>query len=555
MKLKRVTAVPVAALLAATLGLTACSASGPNASGGSSGKNAILTIGREGNTVFARNFNPFSPNALSGTTTAIYEPLVVYTPTNGQFHPWLAASWKFGAAAKSLTFTLRHGVKWSDGKPFTAQDVVYTFKLLKDDFAGGGFPYVSSVAATGDYSVTFEFSESFAPALGQVGQQVIVPQHIWSTVPDPTKYTNPNPVGTGPFTQVAEFQSQVYQLDKNPHYWQAGKPYFQGIRYPAYAGNDQVDAALVQGDIDWGDIYVPNVQKTYAAKNPHFTYWFSPTGYSVPLVLNTTMAPFNDPVVRKAMSLAINRSADVQSVYGNYVSTSNDTGLDPQSMKAWLDSSLLASGDWTKQDVAQANQMLDAAGYKRGSNGIRKTPAGVPMKYTIETGSTSTDFVASAQNIARNLAAIGVTLTVVPKDWNAVISDVSLGHFQLAHMFGDLGPTPYDFYNFTMSCKTVVPVGKDTTENWGRYCDPAATKLLTQFAAATDPAAQKSISDELQKAFIKDAPVIPLYTAPDWGEFNTTRFTGFPSAANPYATGQSRYPGAVIVLTTVRPKK
>jgi peptide/nickel transport system substrate-binding protein len=471
----------------------------------------------------------------------------------GSSPPGSLTAWTFGTDAKSLTFTLRHGVKWSDGTPFTAKDVVFTFQLLKKDFAGGGFPYVASVMANGDYSVTFSFSESFAPALGQIGQQVIVPQHIWSKVSDPTKYTNPNPVGTGPFTQVVTFQSQVYELDRNPHYWQKGKPFFDGIRYPAYAGNDQVDEALVQGDIDWSDVYIPNVATVYAAKSPNYQYWFSPTGYSVPLVLNTTMAPFNDPVVRKAMSMAINRTADVQAVYGNYVSVSNATGIDPHS--TWFDSAALSPFDWTKLNVAKANQMLTAAGYKMGPGGVRTTPSGAKMQYTIETGSTSTDFVASAQNIARDLQAIGIDLTVTPKDWNAVISDVSLGHFQLAHMYGDLGPTPYDFYNFTMSCNTVVPVGKETPLNWGRYCDKHATKLLAEFAAATDPATQKTIADELQKAFVTDAPVIPLYTAPDWGEFNSTKFTGFPAASDPYATGQSRYPGAVLILTTVRPKK
>lgn len=552
MRTRRARAACMAAALAAVLTLAACSASGGGGGSTAASGKTILTIGREGNTIFARNFNPFSPNAVPGTTTAIYEPMVVYTPTNEKFTPWLATSWTFGPAAKSLTFKLRQGVSWSDGKPFTAQDVVFTFQLLKKDFAGGGFPYVASVVANGDYSVTFTFSQPFAPALGQVGQQVIVPEHIWSTIANPAKYTNPNPVGTGPFTQVASFQSQVYELDKNPHYWQPGKPYFDGIRYPAYAGNDQVDEALVQGDIDWGDIYVPNVQKVYADKNPNYTYWFSPTGYTVPLVLNTTMAPFNDPVVRKAISMAINRTADVQQVYGNYVSTSNATGLDPHS--SWFDSAALSPLDWTKQNVAEANQMLDAAGYKMGAGGVRTTPAGAKMQYTIETGSTSTDFVASAQNIARDVAAIGIDLTVVPKDWNAVISDVDLGHFQLAHMFGDLGPTPYDFYNFTMSCATVVPVGQEATENWGRFCDKHATQLLAQFAAATDPAVQKSIADQLQQVFVADAPVIPLFTAPDWGEFNTTRFTSFPSAADPYATGQSRYPGAVIILTSVKPK-
>jgi peptide/nickel transport system substrate-binding protein len=259
--------------------------------------------------------------------------------------------------------------------------------------------------------------------------------------------------------------------------------------------------------------------------------------------------------VRKAMSMAIDRKADVESVYGNYVSTSNSTGLDQTSMKAWYDPTISSANPWTNEDVTQANHMLDSAGYKRGSGGVRTTPSGAKMAYTLETGSTSTDFVASAQNIARGLKAIGVKLTVTPKDWNAVISDVSLGHFQLAHMYGDAGPTPYDFYNFTMSCDTVVPVGKDTTLNWDRYCDKHATQLLSRFAAATDPSTQKSLANQLQQAFASDAPIIPLFTAPDWGEFNTTRFTGFPSAKNPYATGQSRYPGAVIVLTTVKPKK
>jgi peptide/nickel transport system substrate-binding protein len=121
-------------------------------------------------------------------------------------------------------------------------------------------------------------------------------------------------------------------------------------------------------------------------------------------------------------------------------------------------------------------------------------------------------------------------------------------------MFEQVATTPYTFFNFYMSCDNIVPEGKVALQNWGRYCDPTATKLLAQFAAASDPAQQKQIADELQTEFAKTAPVVPLFVQPDWGEFNTTRFTGFPSASNPYATGQTRYPGAVIVLTTVKPK-
>jgi peptide/nickel transport system substrate-binding protein len=197
--------------------------------------------------------------------------------------------------------------------------------------------------------------------------------------------------------------------------------------------------------------------------------------------------------------------------------------------------------------------MLTAAGYKMGPNGVRLMPDGKPMSFTIETGSTSADYVQSSQIVTADEAKIGVKLTVTPKGWSTVLSDVQLGSFQVALMSESLGTTPYSFYDFSMGCENVVPVGKTATENWGRFCDQKATSLLTQFAAATTQAAQTQIADQLETIFAADAPVIPLFTQPDWGEFDTARFTGFPSASNPYATGQTRYPGAVIVLTTIKP--
>jgi peptide/nickel transport system substrate-binding protein len=503
-------------------------------------------------TIYTRNFNPFSPSANLGTTTAIYEPLVVYTPTNGKYTPWLATSWSWNSGSTQLTFNLRHGVKWSDGKLFTAADVASTFQILKKHFGGGGFPYVKSVVATGPYVVTFTFSMPFSPALGQVGQQVIAPEHIWSKVPNPVKFTNPSPVGTGPFTQITSFAPQAYVLGRNPHYWQPGKPHFAGIRYPAYSPESE-NEAIVQGSVDWGDAYIPNVQKTYADKNPADNhYWFAKTGGTIPLVFNTTIAPLNNVTVRKAISLAINREANVESVYGSYTATGNSTGLSPTSN--WFDSSVASSDDWTTQNVAKANAMLDAAGFKRGANGIRVSPSGKPLTFTLETGSTSSDYVQSSQNVAADVKKIGINLVVTPKAWNTVISDVELGHFQVAHMFEQLGTTPYTFYDFYMSCDNVVKVGKTALQNYGRFCDPTATKLLAKFAAANTQPAQQSIANQLQAEFAKVAPVVPLFTQPDWGEFNTARFTGFPSASDPYATGQTRYPGAVLVLTTIRPK-
>jgi peptide/nickel transport system substrate-binding protein len=503
-------------------------------------------------TIYTRNFNPFSPDADLGTLTAIYEPLVVYTPTNGIYHPWLATSWTWGPNATTLTFNLRHGVEWNDGKPFTSADVVSTFAILKKYFAGGGFPYVSNVQALNTYQVKFTFNKPFSPALGEVGQQVIAPAHIWSKIANPVKFTNPNPVGTGPFSEITSFAPQAYVLGRNPHYWQKGKPYFAGIRYPAYSPQSE-NEAIIQGTVDWGDGYIPNVQKTYIDRDPKdFHYFFAKTGGTIPLVFNTTISPLNNVVVRKAISLAINRQANVDSVYGTYTAVGNSTGLSPT--WTWFDPAIAAADNWTTQNDAEADSMLTKAGFKMGPNGVRLTPSGQPMEYTLETGSTSADYVQSSQNVAADVAKIGIKITVTPKAWNTVISDVELGHFQIAHMFEQIGTTPYTFYNFYTSCNNIVKIGQVATQNWGRYCDPVMTKLLNQFAAATDPKQQQQIADEMQTEFAKTAPVVPLFTQPDWGEFDTARFTGFPSPSDPYATGQTRYTGAVIVLTTIKPR-
>src|SRR5262249_29970569 len=151
--------------------------------------------------------------------------------------------YKWSDDNKTLTFTLQNNVKWSDGQPFTAKDVAFTFNLFKNKpgLQGAGLvamagdnAYVESVTATDDTTVVFNFKQVFTPGLYDIIGQMIVPEHTWKDVADPSKFTNDNPVGTGPFTQVVNFQSQAYQVDKNPNYWQPGKPYFQSIRMLAF---------------------------------------------------------------------------------------------------------------------------------------------------------------------------------------------------------------------------------------------------------------------------------------------------------------------------------
>jgi peptide/nickel transport system substrate-binding protein len=186
---------------AASLALGACS--GGNASGANASKGALLTIPREDMGTFTRNFNPFSPNALPMTQQAIYERMFVYNPVKGEAVPWLAKSWETSADGRTVTFRLDPAAKWSDGQPLTADDVAYTFALQKRVM--GGFDYLANAKAADAHTVRFTLSTPFSPALYELGQQVIVPKHVWEKVKDPAKETNPTPVGSGPYTTVAAF--------------------------------------------------------------------------------------------------------------------------------------------------------------------------------------------------------------------------------------------------------------------------------------------------------------------------------------------------------------
>src|SRR5579885_1982031 len=151
------------------------------------------------------NCNPFLPGeSLTGTQGMIYETLLFFNQMQGgKITPWLATGYRFSSDATSLTFTLRSGVKWSDGQDFTSADVVFTLTLLKRypvlDTAGL-WKVITSVSAPDKQTVVVTFNQPSVPILWPLaGQTFIVPEHLWKNVADPTTYDNPRPVGTGPF--------------------------------------------------------------------------------------------------------------------------------------------------------------------------------------------------------------------------------------------------------------------------------------------------------------------------------------------------------------------
>ncbi|XXY45069.1 ABC transporter substrate-binding protein [Sorangium sp. So ce269] len=519
----------------------------------------MVTISREQQASWVRNFNPLlSEGSVRFPTLAgIYEPMLVFNTMKGEYTPWLATKYAWSDGNKKLTFTTRPGVKWSDGQAFSAKDVVFTFELLKKHPAldlSGVWKFVESVKAADDATVEFALKRPYVPGLSYIGHQPIVPEHKWKDVADPVTFSNENPVATGPFTEVKVFQNQVYELGKNPNYWQAGKPAVDGLRFPAYPGNDQVSLAIINGEVDWAGAFVPEIEKVYVAKDPaNHHYWFPLVGGMATLYPNSTKKPFDDVRVRKAISMGIDREQIVKIAANNYTQPADATGLD-DSYERWRNPKAVAAGDWVKLDLAKAKQLLDEAGYTAGPDGIR-VKDGKPLRFEINVVTGWSDWVRAVQIITQNLKQLGVDASLKAYDFSAFFEALQKGTFDMSMGWTTVEPTPYNYYRELMSAELVKPVGESSARNWHRYGDKEADKLLQQFESATELAEQKRILDELQMLYAQNAPVLPLFKNPSWGEYNTKRFTGFPTRENPYAKlSPNNPPEYLLVLTELRPK-
>ena len=535
----------------------------------------LLTIPREDTGTFIRNFNPFTTNSAPMTGQAIYEPLLIVNPLSGEVTPWLADSWAMSDGATALTFYLRPGVTWSDGRPLVAKDVVTTFAVHRA--VTGGYDYLDSVTVNNATAVTLTFTRPYSVALQELGSQLIAPDHVWSAISEPAKYPNPDPVATGPFTKVTSFQTQSFDLMPNPTYWGSnhqgddasasgddptGTPStghtadhtsLPGIRMLAFAGNDSANLAAVSGDVDWAPQYMADIQTAYIDKDPaHRHYWFPGADSTIQWTLNTTKAPYNDPAFRKALSQAIDRKTICATGMSGYAQPADPTGLG-EGFRAWKDPAVAALPLCT-YDKAAATAALDAAGYRLGADSSRMDLNGKPLALTIQVGSTSSDWLSVARIIVQNLADIGISATVDSPDWTEVTAALETGTFETAVCWSSLGATPYTYYEATMSTQKVKPIGTHALENYHRFGDEQATALLGQLAATTDQARQIEICHQIQQRYADQLPVIPLFPGPVWGAYTDEHFTGWPSQDNPYASLSTRAATTVLVLNSLRPR-
>jgi peptide/nickel transport system substrate-binding protein len=524
-----------------------------------------LNVSMEQQSTWVRNFNPFSPDTRMNSNTMMYEPLMVYNKTVGKLVPWLATEYAWNSDNTVLTFKLRPDVKWSDGQAFSAKDVVFTFDLVKKFPAlvtGLGNVMqdtIESVTAPDESSIAFKFKVVNTPVLYVLANQFIVPEHIWKDVSDPVTFTNEKPVATGPFTEVTKFEDQIYVVEKNPYYWMPGKPAFQGLRFPACPGNDQCNMMLVNDELDWTGNFIPDIEKTYVSKNPENFHYYFVGGDAVMLYINPALKPFDKPEVRKAISMGIDRKMMVNVAMYDYIGPSDATGLSDE-YKDWKNPKAVEAGStWINYDPKAANDLLDKAGLKRGADGLRIGPDGKTMTYKLIVPNGWTDWISDCQIIAQNMKDLGITINIETPEQNSWQEVVFAGKHEWSLGWPSGGATPYGFYRSQMSKGTAQPVGETAGENWDRYVSADADKLLDEFAKTSDLAKQKEIMNEIQMVFVNEAPALPLYPQIDWYEYNTARFSGWPSKDNPYAPGTPfaapvNMESPLLVVTGITPK-
>lgn len=538
-----------------TVVLSACGNGGSASKGAVHHKNSVTLVANQAGDL-VRNFNPFSGSVITGTQGLIYETLLFFNRADDTIHPWLASSYEFSTDATQVTFHLRTDVTWSDGKPFTSADVKFTLDLLakySDLDLNGIDPFVKSVTTPDQYTVQVALTQPWSPILWYLGGQTwMISQHEWSQVKgDPAQFADENPIGTGPYT-VGSFTPQLLVLNKNPHFWQPGKPAVDQVRFPAFSSNSSSELVLNTNGIDWNSQYTPDIQKTYVNRDPaHHHYWFSPSDV-VFLYLNLKKAPFNLLPVRQAISDAINRDRIYKVSESGYEPVTSPTGLVLPSSQAYLDPQY-ANLKFTV-NTSEANTLLQGAGFTKGSDGFYADKSGKKIAFSINVPDGYSDWITSCQFMADDLKAIGMDVTVNTISYDTYYNDMQVGSFDTSMWGTNPGPSPYYIFDTLLRSTDSANIGQQASSNFERWEDPTTDKLLNDYATSNDPSVQKQAIFGLEKIMVEQLPSIPLVNEPYWYEYNTTYWVGWPDQQNPYAE-PSPYtaPDNEIVLLHLQP--
>ncbi|WP_461110127.1 ABC transporter substrate-binding protein [Streptomyces calidiresistens] len=528
---------------AAMLVTTGCSGGSSNGGGGEGGGNTpadtlVVYTGQAGD--YQSNFNPYSHSVIEGPGT-IFEPLFYFNQAaDADPVPRLGTDYSWNEDGTELSITVREGVTWSDGEPFTADDVVFTLDLIADNPAINGTGFDGRAERVSDTELLVRFDEpAFLEGPQVLGRIWIVPEHLWGDIGDPATDTVPEPVGTGPF-RLKEFRPQAFTLEANPHY-RDGEPELKQVRFVALSGNQAGADALAAGTVDWQTGPVPdihNVEDNY----PGYRSITVPLNQIVLMTCSDEelgcTGPQTDPAVRKAIHHALDRTQINSLAFEDTASEISPgfalIGRDGAVISDDLENRVVPM----EPDTAAAEALLEEAGWERGGDGVR-TRNGERLELSVGVVTGWTDYITAVDVIGRQLAPLGIDLSIRQSSWNEWSDSRGQGTYQLLidSLYQGPAPDPYYLYGYFFHSENTAPVGEVAQPNFARYADPEVDAALDELKR-TDPAdtaARQPLLDTVQAAIEEDMPYIPVLTGGTTSQYNAAKFEGWPTEDDLYA--------------------
>jgi peptide/nickel transport system substrate-binding protein len=534
----------IAAAVAIVLAAAACGSSSGN--GGAVKEGGVFRLGSNSTIDSLNPFVAVESDAYS-TFEYIYPELVQFN-TKVQFVADFARTWQQSPDGLTWTFHTQPNAKWSDGKPLTAADVAWTYTTIlkyKNGAAANSAGYVAhmkSATAPNATTVVLTYKRPVANVLSQVQQVPILPEHVWAKYATGngkalTRFSNSAPiVSGGPFILDKYTPKQIALFKRNPSFY-GPKPHIDGFGLQFFGTTDAMITALKSNQLDGVEVPVPPTSVA-TLKAAHFVVVSTPSVTFDDFIINSN--PQQDPshrellnpLLRQAFDYAIDRQAIVKTSLLGY-GTPGSSIIGP------------ATGHWYNPaikpppfDLAKANQLLDQAGYKMGSNGLR-VANGHPMSYTaiIPDDLANSYEQRSFQIIQGDFKKIGVKLNEKTLDPSAAYDAI------LANNYKNFEISLWDWYplpdpDFMLS---VLTCGSWNVWNDTGYCSKAYDGLYQAQSAAISPAKRQQIIYQMQQ-MVASQRMYLVIDYPDSIEAHSPAWTDLPLVADSSFSSMSKIP-------------
>jgi peptide/nickel transport system substrate-binding protein len=489
------------------------------------------------NTGFVDNYNPYTTGGLFDGI--LFEPLMIFNTMTSEVDYRLAESVEYSDDLKTITLKLRQGLQWSDGEVLDAEDVVYSYNITKDVAAFDvkavwSTGNLQTVTATDAQTIVFKLDQPDSTFVWGLTKYPVVPQHIWSKISatDLPTFTNPNPVGSGPLTDVKFLKPQQMQLCRNPHYYLENRPYIDCMTFRSYNDNSQIQPALMKGEIDWGSNFIADVENTYVKANPEHHHFWYPANDAIHLYVNTKEKPFDDIRVRQALSMALDREEIVDIAAYGYPTVNHNAGGIAELYAPFIDKKITEKYKYlTEFNPEKSQQLLDEAGFvDTDGDGFRNIPQGDNIEFNIDVVNGWTDWIQVVQMVSEYYEEIGIKANVKTVDWSVYDSAMKDGGYKMAINWSMVASNPIEAYQTYF---LTSQVGKIWHAGHG-VNSPEIDALINSFGLTNDAEEQQKILNQLQEFTAQNLPFIPLFSNPTWFQYSTEKFVGWPSQENPY---------------------